>query len=49
MKSSTLHRQMIQKAQLGGFNATYWPVCSISLANDRTPELQPGSTKDTMM
>ncbi len=43
MKQESLHRQEKRIAQLGGFMPSYWSVCSISLSNDRTPELRPGS------
>lgn len=45
MKSTSLHRQAKRIAQLGGFMPSYWSVCSISLSNDRTPELALGSTE----
>jgi len=43
MKTQSLHRQAKRIAQLGGFMPSYWSVCSISLSNDRTPELALGS------
>ena len=43
MKTTMLHRQIKQIAQAGGFMPSYWSVCSISLSNDRTPELCSGS------
>ena len=43
MKQQMLHRLDKQITQMGGFIPSYWLVCSISLSNDRTPEIILGS------